>query len=276
MTSIPFTKMSGSGNDFIVIDNRQGILPDIDPARFAERVCCRKLSAGADGLILVEKSERVDFRWNFFNSDGSVAEMCGNGARCVARFATMNGIAEEQMEFETLAGTIRAQVLGDRVKIKMTDPHDPVVNAVLDVSAQTFAYSSINTGVPHVVLMVEDIETADVVGVGREIRRHPHFSPAGTNVNFVALQSDGVWAVRTYERGVEDETLACGTGNVAAALALFMQKGIGSPVSLKTRSGSLLKVYFSTDGSQFHEVFLEGDARIIYDGQLMPDAWLYD
>lgn len=276
MTPIPFTKMSGSGNDFIVIDNRKGILPDVDPARFARRVCCRKLSAGADGLILVERSDRVDFKWNFFNSDGSAAEMCGNGARCVARYAHLNGIAEAAMAFETLAGTIRAQVIGDRVKINMTDPHDPVKNARLAMGSRTVTYSSINTGVPHVVLAVDDIDAADVVGVGRRIRRHPHFSPAGTNVNFMAPIGDNAWAVRTYERGVEDETLACGTGIVASALVLSMQEGVGSPVILKTRSGSLLKVHFSASGGSFREVYLEGDARMIYEGRLMPDAWQYD
>lgn len=275
MKPIPFTKMSGSGNDFIVIDNREGILADVDPGRFARRVCCRRLSAGADGLIFVEKSNRVDFKWRFFNSDGSVAEMCGNGARCVARFANMSGIAESTMAFETLAGIIRAQVIEDRVKIKMTDPFDPVTKADLSMGTHTLAYSGINTGVPHVVLTVDDIEAADVVGTGRRIRHHPHFSPAGTNVNFLALQNEDVWAVRTYERGVEDETLACGTGIVAAALVLSMRKGIGSPVTLKSRSGSLLKVYFSTAGGSFHEVYLEGDARMIYQGQLMPDAWQY-
>lgn len=276
MTPIPFTKMSGSGNDFIVIDNRRGILPDIDPSQFAQHICCRRLSAGADGLILVEPSDRVDFKWHFFNSDGSAAEMCGNGARCVARFAHLNGIADVGMAFETLAGTIQAQVLGDRVKIKMTDPHDAVPDASLDVGEQTMVFSSVNTGVPHVVLTVEDIEDADVVGMGRTLRHHSHFSPAGTNVNFLSPQPNGVWAVRTYERGVEDETLACGTGIVASALALAMKEGIGSPISLKTRSGSLLKVYFAEESGQYHDVFLEGDARIIYEGQLMPDAWQYD
>ncbi len=273
--TIPFAKMSGSGNDFIIIDNRQGIVPDVDLSQFARRVCCRKLSAGADGLILVEESDRVDFKWRFFNSDGSVAEMCGNGARCVARFANGNGIADASMAFETLAGTISAQVIEDRVKIKMTDPHDLVKKADLPMESQTISYSSLNTGVPHVVVTVDDIETADVVGAGRRIRQHPHFSPAGTNVNFMASQGNGVWAVRTYERGVEDETLACGTGIVAAALVLSMKKGIGSPITLKTRSGSLLKVYFAKDGESYCEVYLEGDARMIYEGQLLPDAWQY-
>jgi diaminopimelate epimerase len=275
MKPIPFAKMSGSGNDFIVIDNRDGNLPDIDPARFARQVCCRRMSAGADGLILVERSDRVDFKWRFFNSDGSVAEMCGNGARCVARFAKRNGIAAAGMAFETLAGTIHAQVIDERVKIKMTDPCEPVPMAELAMGSQTLAYGSVNTGVPHVVLTVADIEAADVKATGRRIREHPHFAPAGTNVNFMALQDNGVWAVRTYERGVEDETLACGTGIVAAALVLAMRQEIDAPVSLRSRSGSLLKVYFSKAGASFHEVYLEGDARLIYEGQLMPDAWQY-
>ncbi len=276
MTSIPFTKMSGSGNDFIVIDNRHDVLPDGDAAQFTRRICCRKLSAGADGLILVEPSEKHDFKWRFFNSDGSVAEMCGNGARCVARFARMNGIAGAEMEFETLAGTIAAQVIGDRVKIKMTDPHDAVTDASIEMGGRTLTYAGINTGVPHVVIAVDAIEDAAVVEVGRDIRHHPHFAPAGTNVNFMGRRPDGIWAVRTYERGVEDETLACGTGIVASALCLAMREAAGSPITLQTRSGSLLKVYFSKDNDRFHEVFLEGDARVIYEGRLMPDAWSYD
>lgn len=274
MELIPFTKMSGSGNDFILIDNRDGIVPADNLPRFVERVCRRKLSAGADGLILVEHSEKFDFKWNFFNSNGSPAEMCGNGARCAARFALLKGIAGERMGFETIAGIIHAEVLKDQVRLRMTDPSDLITDATLDTAAQTVTYSSINTGVPHVVIGVDNIESADVVGLGREIRHHPEFAPAGTNVNFLYAEPGGIWAVRTYERGVEDETLACGTGIVACALVLAECKGAQSPVTLKTRSGSHLKVYFSKDGG-YNEIFLEGDARIIYEGHLMPDAWLY-
>ena len=276
METIPFTKMSGSGNDFILMDNRDGVVPVDNLPQFAERVCRRKLSAGADGLILVEHSDKVDFKWRFFNSDGSLAEMCGNGARCVARFALMNGIAKEVMGFETMAGIIHAQVMDDQVKIKMTDPYDLVTDASLSMATGTVNYTSLNTGVPHVVIEVDDIESADVVGMGREIRRHSKFEPAGTNVNFLELQPDGIGRVRTYERGVEDETLACGTGIVAAALALAQRKGAASPVTLETRSGSHLKVYFSKDAGRYADIYLEGDARIIYQGRMMPDAWLYD
>lgn len=276
MISIPFTKMSGSGNDFILIDNREGIVPVDDLPQFAKCVCRRKLSAGADGLILIEHSDSVDFKWNFFNSDGSLAEMCGNGARCVARYAYMNGIAPESMGFETIAGIIEAQVLKDQVKIKMTDPWQLVIDADLDMDNQTVTYSSVNTGVPHVVIAVDDIESADVVGMGRHIRHHPEFAPAGTNVNFLGIQPDAIAAVRTYERGVEDETLACGTGIVASALVLAEKRGSKSPVTLQTRSGSHLNVYYSKSDHRYTDIYLEGDARVIYEGRLMSDAWQYE
>lgn len=267
MTSIPFTKMSGSGNDFILIDNRNRVISEPDLAGFAARICRRRYSVGADGLILLENSDRVDFKWEFFNSDGSIAEMCGNGARCAARFALLNGIATENMRFETIAGIIHAQVLDDQVKIKMTNPTDLLLNQALTMDSHQVHYSSVNTGVPHVVIQSEDVESVDVVGIGRGIRHHPDFFPAGTNVNFLGLQSDNIWAVRTYERGVEGETLACGTGIVACALVLAQEKGIASPVSLRSKSNSLLKVYFSPGDQGFEDVYLEGDAQVIYIGK---------
>jgi diaminopimelate epimerase len=276
MAIIPFTKMSGSGNDFILIDNRKGIVPPDNMPQFARQICRRKLSAGADGLILVEPSDRVDFKWRFFNSDGSLAEMCGNGARCAARFALVNGIAEAAAAFETKAGIIHARVQDDQVKIKMTAPCDLVPEAALSTSAGTVSYTGINTGVPHAVIEVEDIESVDVVAMGREIRRHQQFQPAGTNVNFLMPHPEGVARVRTYERGVEDETLACGTGVVAAALTLAIRYQATSPVTLASRGGSRLKVYFSRNAGHYQDIYLEGDARMIYQGQMMPDAWQYD
>jgi diaminopimelate epimerase len=275
MESLPFVKMSGSGNDFIIIDNRKEIVPADDLGQFAAKVCRRRMSVGADGLILVENSALVDFQWRFFNSDGSVAEMCGNGARCVARFAHLNGIAAEQMRFETLAGIISARVMGDQVKIQMTDPRDLVLAAELESDQGRLTYSSVNTGVPHVVIEVDDLEKVDVTAAGRPIRRHPRFAPAGTNVNFAAPASANRWAVRTYERGVEDETLACGTGITATALVLAARKSLDSPVELQSRSGCLLKVHFTMQGQAFKDVFLEGDARLIYEGRLNAQAWQY-
>jgi diaminopimelate epimerase len=264
--------MSGSGNDFIIIDNRNPIIPMEDVSQFAARVCRRKLSVGADGLILIEPSRIADFKWNFFNSDGSAAEMCGNGARCAARFALLNKIAGEQMAFETIAGLIRARVSNDRVKINMTDPHDLALDCRVNIDGATYRYDRINTGVPHVVIEVEDIEAADVVGIGRQIRHHADFAPAGSNVNFIGKEGPQ-WVVRTYERGVEDETLACGTGIVAAALVLAARRSLSSPISLRSRSGSVLKVFYSQTEEGFKEIFLEGDARIIYKGELSDDAW---
>jgi len=276
MNPIPFTKMSGSGNDFILIDNREAVVPAENRPQFVSQVCRRKMSAGADGLILVERSDRVDFSWDFYNSDGSVAEMCGNGARCVARFAHLQGIATERMAFETIAGIIHAQVMDDAVRIKMTAPQDMLIGAELELVGQTVHFSSVNTGVPHAVIAIDHIDSAEVVEKGQLIRHHPQFAPAGTNVNFIAPLNGSLWTVRTYERGVEDETLACGTGIVASALVLAETKGLPSPITLETRSGSRLKVYYAKTNHGYADIFLEGDARMIYAGQLMPDAWLYE
>jgi diaminopimelate epimerase len=275
MTSIPFFKMSGAGNDFILIDNRSRCVPEKNIAQFVAKVCRRKLSVGADGLILLEASPRADFKWRFYNSDGSIAEMCGNGARCAARFAFLNGMAGKQMCFETVAGMIHAQVLDDGVKIKMTDPHSLVLDSELDVMGQTIRCGSVNTGVPHVVIEVDDIDALDVVSTGRAIRHHDRFAPAGTNVNFVAAGTRTAWRARTYERGVEDETLACGTGMAAVALILAARSAADSPVLVETRSGAVLKIHFGGQADAFSDLFLEGDARIVYRGKLNPESWRY-
>ncbi|MBI9083822.1 MAG: diaminopimelate epimerase [Desulfobacterales bacterium] len=275
MDPIPFWKMSGSGNDFIVIDNRGGRIGLATLAGFTSRICRRKLSVGADGLILVENAADADFSWQFFNSDGSRAEMCGNGARCAARYAYLNGIAPESLAFNTDVGQIQARIIGDRVRIQMTDPVDCRPERTIDLGRGVVKAASINTGVPHVVVFVDDIDAVDVVALGREIRFHQDFAPAGTNANFIAPQPDGTVAIRTYERGVEDETLACGTGAVAAALILARTAARPSPVRLLTRSGGELSVGFEMDQGHFQEVFLEGDARVIYRGTMDAEAWHY-
>jgi diaminopimelate epimerase len=273
MKSIPFTKMSGAGNDFIIIDNRQQIVADADLAGFILKVCRRKLSAGADGLILIEPSATCDFRWRFFNSDGSQADMCGNGARCAARFAYINEIAGATLCFETEAGEISAQIDNDRVKVKMPDPSDLKLSYLLKLSDRSLDISSINTGVPHVVVMVTQIEDVDVVAQGREIRFHQTFAPAGTNANFVYRRKANEIEIRTYERGVEDETLACGTGAIASAIVSACRFKINSPIDVKTRSGEYLRIHFNAKDGQFDHIYMEGDARIIYIGELQPDAW---
>jgi len=271
--TIPFYKMSGSGNDFIIIDNRQPKFDEADLSRLIVGACRRKMSAGADGLILVEDAQGVDFKWRFYNSDGSRADMCGNGARCASRFAFLEGIANETLCFATDAGIISATVNGKKVNIKMTDPKDLGEEASLDVNGTTIAYRSINTGVPHAIIEAEDLEGVDVVAVGRAVRNHPAFAPNGTNANFIHIEDDGTLGIRTYERGVEDETLACGTGNVAAALISSLRHGLPSPVKLLTRSGEYLSIYFDRRGDVFSDVYLEGDARVIYTGELSPEAW---
>ena len=273
MKAIPFYKMSGAGNDFILIDNRSNIMPDMPLNEFAFWVCRRKISVGADGLILVETSQCADFKWRFFNSDGSTAEMCGNGARCVARFAYLNGIAGKEMTFETMGGKVSATVTADRVRVKMPDPSNLVLYDTVEVLEDALPISRVNTGVPHVVVMISRLAEMDVVGLGRQIRFHPAFGAPGTNVNFVEPEADGLVAIRTYERGVEDETLACGTGAVAAAIVVSLKLGKQSPVHVLTRSGVCLNVHFREAGGMFSDVYLEGDARVIYTGELGEDAW---
>jgi diaminopimelate epimerase len=275
MDQIPFFKMSGSGNDFILIDNREKVVEENGLSDRIKKVCRRQMSVGADGFILVENSDNVDFKWRFFNADGSLAEMCGNGARCAARFAFLNGIAGKEMAFETDAGIVRASVSGRDVKIEMPEPKDIKTDYIIELEKGSLSVNSVNTGVPHVVVMVDKLDRVDVVKQGREIRYCKSFAPAGTNVNFMSLQNDGSIAIRTYERGVEDETLACGTGSVAGAVIMAYKEKINSPVKVRTKSGAFLNIFFNKNNSDFSEVYLEGDSRVIYSGKLWRDAWEY-
>ncbi|MEW5736003.1 MAG: diaminopimelate epimerase [Thermodesulfobacteriota bacterium] len=272
MKSPQFIKMSGAGNDFIIIDNRDLAFAKEKMPELARKWCARKLSVGADGLIFLENSEKADFRWQFFNSDGSEAEMCGNASRCVARLAFEMGMAPKSMRFETIAGIIEAEILEDGVKAKLTDPRDQRFFFPLDVAGAKFNVSFVNTGVPHVVLLVDDVETSPVVEHGRLIRNHPAFAPAGTNVNFAQFLRGGEIKLRTYERGVEDETLACGTGAVAAAIVRSAADASFSPISVHTRGGMTLAVHFTKKGLTWKDIYLEGEARIIYRAEMGPDA----
>ena len=268
---LPFTKMSGTGNDFIIIDNRGGRVAAAAGPELARRACRRMVSVGADGLILIEDSETADFAWRFYNADGSEAEMCGNGARCAARFAHEHGIAGETMRFATLAGVIEAEMRGTAVKVRLTPPTDLETGIALRIGGRELTVHSLNTGVPHAVVFVEDLAACPVREWGREIRFHEHFQPAGTNVNFVGATTDGI-AVRTYERGVEDETLACGTGAVASALIAARLRDAGSPLAVRTSGGEELRVHFAAGGDLAAPVDLEGAARIIYHGKLHAEA----
>ena len=211
---IEFYKMSGSGNDFIIIDNLDLSLDLGDLSSFAVKVCQRKVSVGADGLIVLEPSDVADFKWRFFNADGSMAEMCGNAARCVARLAYLKGIAGNPMCWETIAGVISAEVNDDLIKVKLTEPSAVETGVTIAADGQTYLLDSVDTGVPHAVAFVDAIDDYDVTSHGRRIRHHSRFAPRGTNADFATVLDKHTMKVRTYERGVEEETLACGTGCV--------------------------------------------------------------
>ncbi len=271
---IPFVKMSGSGNDFILIDHRDPLLSEDQLKGFIRKVCRRRFSVGADGLILIENSTKADFRWRFFNADGSEAEMCGNGGRCAARFAYVKGIAPAQLRFETLAGIIHAQVDGKRVKLEMPKPRDVKMDERIFIEGKELTVSSINTGVPHAVLFLKEINEIDVVDMGRVIRFHPHYAPSGVNANFIKVEDDSTLSIRTYERGVEDETLACGTGVVASVLISALKGLVKSPVSVRTRGGEILTVHYEIEKDQIKRVFFEGEVHIIYEGEIWEEAYL--
>jgi len=267
MRKIRFAKMSGAGNDFVVIDNRQKVLPPA-AAKMAIRWCQPKTGIGADGLLLLEKSAKADFKMRVFNPDGSEAEMCGNGARCIAYFAYLKKIAPANIVFDTRAGLISAQVKGTEVKLRMIDPQGLKDNLKISLGGKSRELFFINTGVPHAIMFVNNIDQVPVFEWGRIIRQHRLFKPAGTNVNFVSKIDQHTIAIRTYERGVENETLACGTGSVAAALISAVAGKVYSPVRVCTRGGEVLKIYFNHCGGKFSEVYLEGKVRIVFEGEV--------
>ncbi len=277
---IPFTKMTGSGNDFLLIDNRELKLSGEHGRDLARLACRRKLSAGGDGLILIENDPEVDFAWRFFNADGSEAEMCGNGARCAARFALLKGVTnKERFSFRTLAGVVEATIMGQGARVAMPRPHGLELDIAIDLNGHPISLDFINTGVPHAVDFAdspEHLEAMDVHERGRAIRRHERFAPAGTNADFVVVTGPHGLQIRTYERGVEGETLACGTGCIAAALVAAARNYTESPVDVLTLSGETLTIHFekiSQGGvTSFSAVFLEGDAKVVYDAELWDET----
>lgn len=272
---LPFTKMSGTGNDFILIDHRQPRIAREVMPEFVRLACRRRFSVGADGLIFIEDSDKADFKWLFFNADGSEAEMCGNGARCAARFAYAHGIAPAHMRFETVAGIIEANVSSTDVSVLMTEPQAFQLDLEIEVGGSSLRLDSVDTGVPHAVLFVDSYDGVDICQLGSRIRHHQEFMPAGTNVNFVMPMEDGAFKVRTYERGVEDETMACGTGAVAAALIAAVRAKAASPVRIVTSGNDQLSIIFDLqEGPAAKNVFLKGPAHVIYKGELNAEALL--
>lgn len=262
-----FTKMNGAGNDFVLVDNRDGSLA-LDTAAIA-RLCDRHRGIGADGLLAVEPAQQgADFRMRYYNADGGEVEMCGNGARCFARFVNrLHNFALPSIRFETMAGVIGAEFLEDQVRLCMSTPHSLALNEFLPVRGRTLTVHSLNTGVPHAVVFVDDLEAVDVRGDGAALRHHERFAPKGTNANFVRIIEPGKIAIRTYERGVEDETLACGTGTVACAIIHHLLQGTPSPVQVLVRGGDTLTIGFASnpDGT-FGEVTLTGPGDFVFDG----------
>jgi len=272
MKEIKFTKMSGAGNDFIVIDNYNKKINLT--ARQIEAICRRRFSVGADGLIMIEKSfKNYDFYMRFFNNDGKEAEMCGNGGRCAARFAYLKKHARKKMEFLAKDGPHKAIITKKNIaKLKMIEPFNMKLKIKLKIKNKIFTGHYLNTGVPHFVIFVKNLEKLDVYNLGREIRFHKFFAPHGTNVNFAQKIND-IYFIRTYERGVEAETYACGTGATASAIIINKLTNEKSPIVLKAKGG-LLKVFFKKDNSGYIDVWLEGPANIIYEGKLNKEATL--
>lgn len=255
---IPFWKMHGAGNDFILVDDRALAFP-VQNAAFIARLCDRRRGAGSDGLLLIQPSSEADFRMRFFNPDGSEADMCGNGARCIARLAHEIGAAPADMRIETAAGMVRADMVANGVRLHLPPPKDWRFNLSLRVNAHNYSLHFVNTGVPHAICMVTDLNTVDVARLGGVIRHHPLFAPAGTNADFIQVTGPESLSIRTYERGVEAETLACGTGILAAALVGERLGLVRAPVKVKTAGGDLLVVTSSPPT-------LTGPAECVFQG----------
>ncbi|MEK6732319.1 MAG: diaminopimelate epimerase [Candidatus Omnitrophota bacterium] len=294
MEKIKFTKMVGAGNDFIVLDCRQATIRQLVVAGFSPRymhnlkvattivrqLCDRKTGIGADGVLVLEKSKIADFRMRIFNADGSVAEMCGNGLRCAVLFT-----GKKKIKVETKAGIYDGEITArNRVKIRMENPKDLKQDFSIKVNLRDLKVNYINTGVPHVVIFVEGLDKINVNAIGRTIRYHKEFAPKGANVNFVEIVDDSNIKIRTYERGVEGETLACGTGSAASAIITGLKASLGfardmqgfphygsEQARLKVNvhtQGGVLKVEFTKSRNKVKNVCLDGEAKEIFTGQI--------
>jgi diaminopimelate epimerase len=272
-TSVPFYKMQGCGNDFVVIDNRELGVPESAMKNWAVKVCARAFGVCADGVFFLENSDdpALDYRWHFYNSDGSRAEMCGNASRCAGKLSHALGLAPAEHVFGTDAGPIRAKVLLDgpdagRVKVQLTPPKGVQTGLTVHVDNTPMTVHFADTGVPHAVVFVDDVAAVNVKQLGAALRYHERFSPAGTNVNFAQVKDDATMLLRTYERGVEDETYACGTGACATQLVANALGLTGPRADLTTTGGEVLTVFLE-DGN----VFLQGAAELTFKGELYLD-----
>lgn len=264
---IQFWKMHGASNDFILVDDRNKKFPVRDKKWIAE-IASRRTGVGCEGVILIQPSAKADFRMRFFNPDGGEVEMCGNGARCVAKLACEIKAAPAMMTIDTVAGILRARALGDKVRLWLTKPVDWRMNKVIKVIGQNLRYGFVNTGVPHFVAEMKDLDKCDVQKLGAGVRYHRDFAPAGTNANFIKVTGPHSIKVRTYERGVEAETLACGTGITASALIASRLGKVKPPVMVTAASGDILVVDFMLTGDGADNVTLLGPAVHAFQGVL--------
>ncbi|MCM8769045.1 MAG: diaminopimelate epimerase [Candidatus Omnitrophica bacterium] len=257
-----FVKLVGSGNDFVVLDNLNGKIRD--GGRLAKLMCHRKFGVGADGLLLLERSNKADFRMRIFNPDGSEAEMCGNGLRCLTRFISLKHFSSKRrLTVETRAGIHETFILGASIRTSMRIVGKPNLNQKITVDGHQLTVHFINTGVPHAVILVDEIVAVQVSRQGPQVRFHPFFQPAGTNVDWIEITGKNTLKIRTYERGVEAETLSCGTGTVAAAIVAYLLNQVNPPVSVLAASGEKLNVDFSPD---LEKIFLEGRTSFPFSG----------
>lgn len=271
MKKINFIKMAGAGNDFLLIDAPAG---QLNLKRLAVKACDRTNGVGADGLVVFAPSKKADYRMRIINADGSEAEMCGNGARCMAAYIVRHKKPRKKVfTMETLAGILEATATNEIADVRLSDPRDFRPDIAIEIAQRDLTLHYIDTGVPHVIVYVQGLNEIDVAPIGRQIRYHEEFAPRGTNVNFVEFLEKDLVDCRTYERGVEDETKACGTGSVAAALVSYMQLNPGiinkksARMRVRTKSGEILRVTFDINECVITNVHLKGSAKFIARGE---------
>ncbi|RST61206.1 diaminopimelate epimerase [Siminovitchia terrae] len=275
MRKVPFKKMHGCGNDFVVIDNRDSVMKSFELSHFVKSVCTRRFHIGADGLMLLEKSTSADFKMRYFNSDGSEGEMCGNGARCIVKYAYLMGIGGDVMTFETLNGIYEGRILNENVQIKF--PPIPIQDFHLNQpfpSNENVFYHFAWVGVPHTVFVERNIDLKQdqsFIQWARAIRYNPAICTSGTNVNLIEICDENQIKIRTYERGVEDETLACGSGATASAIISGLLSNVSSPVKVHTKGG-ILTITFRITEDYVQDIFLEGNAVVVAEGELLSEA----
>ncbi len=257
-----FAKYHGLGNDFILIDDRQGTFP-MDDAALISKLCQRRVSIGADGLILLQDSFRTDYWMRIYNSDGKEVEMCGNGLRCCMAYLRDQGLAKAQNKILVGGRIYTCMFEGDQISVEMGKAKEISWNIHVSLSGKEVVGHYINTGVPHAVVFVDDVDSISVEEEGREIRWHPMFQPKGVNANFVSELPSGCLKMRTFERGVERETLACGTGAAAVAVAASKMQGYPNHLKILTASNEVIEIFISDDD----EIEMIGGATFVFKGQ---------